>query len=143
MRWLMEIKREGVTFESLQSSGPDFLNLDIKISAGSSKHTAHGELGLMIQNKEIALLAKGMMIKGRQILFFIQEKFKSDAERGSILNITHLGAVKFSVDAEAGLFKGKWDKVLLQINRQPHEEDKFILFRDELEKSKMMAGDII
>ncbi len=35
MRWLMEMKKEDVTFESLRNSGPDFLNLDIKTSAGS------------------------------------------------------------------------------------------------------------
>ena len=113
------------------------------MASGLAEHTAHGELGLDIQNREQALLDEGKIIKGRQIMFSIQEKFKTDSRRSQMYNITHLAAIEYGGDELAAVFKTKWDKVLLQMKRKPDPEDLKILFADQLRKSKKLLDEDI
>ena len=75
----------------LQDSGR-FPSLDTKLSAGLSKVLA-GDISRQVRVAKEALGAKGMLMKGRQVLWLVYQHYKITAEEGAVLDFQDLLAV--------------------------------------------------
>ena len=130
--WICEID-EAATMEELGNSG-DFETLDAKL-ADAFGRILHGELGRQIQIMEdkVAKTQK-QMLKGRQIAWFVFERFKLNEEHGYVLDFEDLFNLELK-NSNTRAFLNDWEQVYIGLKEIPPESVLESLFRRQVEKT--------
>ena len=129
------------TMEELEDS-EDFPTWDAKLAVGA-QDICKGEFYRRIQvmDERAAREEPPRMLKGRQILWLIVQKFKRDEVDGSMQDITDLQNVELKGD-NLHAFLNDWDYVLEGIDEMPSERQLERLFFTQLSKSKQLEHEV-
>ena len=145
--WLLKTLMTGMTFEKLAVSGPRFYRLDVLLATWFLKY-AKGifktELNLKAYEITQGYYAPDgtwmpqELIKGRQILWLLNDDLKKDEDVAIIFNVLHLINCDLK-DGErniAGLqnFIARWHDILGGLDEQPTESMKRTLFHKQFSK---------
>ena len=90
--WVSEILAEGRTCEELKSPG-NFGTLDAKLMSSLTTILV-GDFARRINTLKETEAAKGHQVRGRQVLFLLNEYFSTNAKHGSTYSIQDLFSVK-------------------------------------------------
>ena len=88
--------------------------LDAKVAAGLSK-ILHGDLAKQIQLLKEKAEAEKMLLKGRQIAWYIKDYFRINADHGAVMDFSDLIAVRMQ-GSDIKRYLHDWESVLLAIN---------------------------
>ena len=112
--WILQVEARGVTLATLAESG-EFPTLDAKLAAALSKATT-GEFARRINIVKEERAVKGLLLKGRQILFLIYQHYRMSEVEGHTLDFQDPLAV---VMAEEDLkrFLNDWEISLAGLRR--------------------------
>ena len=102
----MSVERPGVTLEALNNSG-EIPTLDAKLAAALSK-ASRGEFARRINITKEEYATKGMLLKGRQILWLVYQHYKTSEVEGEMLEMQDLLAVRM-VSEDLRKFLNDWE----------------------------------
>ena len=115
--WISQVD-SAKDMSELQDSGR-FPSLDAKLSAGLSKVLA-GDIGRQVRVAKEALGVKGMLMKGRHVLWLVYQHYKITAEEGAVLDIQDLLAVSLA-GSDIARFMSDWDETLSGMRNVPED----------------------
>ena len=130
-KWIQEVEKTGMTFETLGHSGM-FPTVDAKLAAALSV-AVHGEFARQIHILQEKWGNKGMLLKGRQILWHVHRHYKASEVDGQLLEYDDLLAVRLHQD-DLRRFLNDWEMTMSGMKRVPDDDLLETLFRRELKK---------
>ena len=122
----MSVERPGVTLEALNNSG-EFPTLDAKLAAALSR-ASHGEYARRINITKEEYATRGMLLKGRQILWLVYQHYKTSEVEGDMLDMQDLLAVRM-VSEDLRKFLNDWEMTLAGMRVVPQMELLETLFK--------------
>ena len=109
------------TFETLATNPRVFQSLDMKLTAAIAE-ISKGILGRTISLRSEQEDKAGRLIKGRQFLWLIYDRFRVDEAAGSVYELNDLLSVTLKGDQGLDKFFANWDEVLVGV-QYPLSED--------------------
>ena len=122
---MSEIWAEGRTCDELKSPG-NFGTLDAKLMSSLTTILV-GDFARRINTLKETEAAKGQQVRGRQVLFLLNEYFSTNAKHGSTYSIQDLFSVKLQ-GTNLKAFMTNWDTVMAGVPRAPDESILEYLF---------------
>ena len=144
--WLAEVYDKNLKpaekMEKLQDPG-DFGTLDIKLFAALTR-SAKGDLSQKILNHKEEQSMKGILVRGRQVLYMFDEYFRTSEEAGNLYQLEDLLKVARKGDNIEDLkrFMNYWDRVLAGMNPIPEEASLRDIFMRQVRECPLIRLDI-
>ena len=111
--WLLEIEKEGTTFDTFYSPGYYFRTLGTKLCVAVDNLVKDNDSlknGIMIATEPLA--KEGKRIAGRQVLQMVYASYKTSIEDGTVLDVMGVMAAELHGTC-MGHFLHRWDKVFM------------------------------
>ena len=137
--WVSEIWPEGPTCDELKSPG-NFGTLDAKLMSSLTTILV-GDFARRINTLKETEAAKGQQVRGRQVLFLLNEYFSTNAKHGSTYSIQDLFSVKLQ-GTNLKAFMTNWDTVMAGVPQAPDESILEYLFYTQVRYHRAIAHDI-
>ena len=99
--WIMRPERPGITSEELEDS-EGYDTLDIKL-ASALNELLKGETMRKVMIEQESLAQRQQLLKGRQILLMVYERFKLDEQLGTMYSFQNLLSTKLTHGLESFL----------------------------------------
>ena len=131
--WLLETYNKDITHDQLREPGK-FLMLDTKLLAALTK-VAKGELARQMLNFKEAEAASLRAVRGRQVLFMFNPRFKTNEEVGSLYSVEDLLKVS-RIQDDLGTFIHNWDSVIAGMSHMPDETTLRDILLRQIRKSQ-------
>ena len=123
-QWLLEIEKEGATFETLYDPGDYFRTLDTKLCVAVDNLAKDNDSLENDIDKETDTSAKqGKRVAGRQVLLMVYTPYKTIMENGTVFDIMDVIAVELHGN-HMEHFLRRWDKVVLGLAEPMPENTK-------------------
>ena len=130
-KWITEVEQPGANLAHLYNSAP-FHTLDAKLAAALTKIMT-GEFARQVCILMEESAAKGLFLKGRQILLLFYQHYKISEVDGQMLDFQDLLAVHMVGD-ELRRFINDWEMTLTGMRKLPDGDVLETLFRRQIAK---------
>ena len=122
--WLLEIEKEGITFDTLYDPGDYFRTLGTKLCVAVDNLVKDsGSLKNDIDIETETLAKQGKRISSRQVLLMVYAPYKTSVENGTVFDVMDVIAVELH-GSHVEHFLHRWDKVILGLAEPMPENTK-------------------
>ena len=145
LRWLDEILKVGAKFEDFHNSGgARFATLDIKLHCAMTQVIKDGcrTLAAKLSTLEDEAMAKGMLLKGRQLVWLVHDWFRLNPEMQQVYGLQAITDLEWYGDNNISAFVDMWKLVTTNNSIVLTEPQKAELLVQKMAPSKVLAQDI-
>ncbi len=137
--WLSKVWEKDVKEEDLRDP-EGFVTLDAKVLSAVT-NILEGAFARQIDTFKEREANGGRLVRGRQVLFKLDNFFSTNAQHGSVYELEDLLSVKM-VNEKLETFMHNWETVLSGIQNTPDEAFLEPLFHRQIKRCKDLAHDI-
>ena len=148
IKWMTTCFKAGMKFEDFEDSGDErFSGLDMKLgTALTAILQAAGDKARaiidLLQVKEECIWLEGKLVKGRQILWLINEHFRTSTTTDSYYDVLDLAELSYPGDAKMTTFFYLWDICISSMDpKLPDDTLRDILVK-KLKSSQAIKEDL-